>query len=335
MPRCSSPYDLTANGQLFLRTSRLRLTLSSSTHRPMESFEGGLDGQFSLLKSIAAGAFAKVKLAIHVLTDEKVAIKIIDKCSIGKDLHRVYLEITALRDFAHQYICKLYQVIETKRRIYLVLEYFLGGELFDNVMQRELLDEDKARHFFRQIVSAVAYVRRRGYAHWDLKPQNLLLDADGNINLVDIELCAKTKSGMSAHLRTSCGNAVYAAPEIVAGQEYVISVADIWSMGVLRYELVRDRLPFSSDNTGILFRMILVGKCKCREYLSDRCVHLPSQMMVTSEDRRTTMAQVVDHPCRVVGYECAASVESTFRGLFSMIKWSPRWVLAAAVSNIP
>ncbi|KAH6944496.1 hypothetical protein HPB50_003380 [Hyalomma asiaticum] len=280
----------------------------------MESLECDLDRQYTLLQTIGTGSFAKVKLAIHVLTDEKVAIKIIDKCSIRKDLHRVYLEIAALRDFANQYICKLYQVIETKHRIYLVLEYFLGGELFDNVMQRELLDEDKGRHFFRQIVSAVAYVHRTGYAHRDLKPEKLLLDTDGNILLVDFGLCAKTKSGMSAHLRTSCGSGVYAAPELVAGREYVSSVANIWSIGVLLYELVRGCLPFSSDNTGILFRMILVGKCKCPASLSDRFVNLISRMMVTSEDRRTTMAQVVDQPCRVVGYECPASAETTCLG---------------------
>ncbi|KAH6944481.1 hypothetical protein HPB50_003365 [Hyalomma asiaticum] len=185
----------------------------------MESFAGELDGQYTLLQSIGSGAFAKVKHAIHVLTDEKVAIKIIDKGSIGKDLHRVYLGIAALQEFAHQYICKLYQVIETKHRIYLVLEYCPGDELFDYVVQGEPLDEDKARQPFPQVVSAVAYVHRRGYAQRDVKPENLLLDSDGNIKLVDFGLCAKTKSAMSAHLRTSCRSAEYAAPELVAGWE--------------------------------------------------------------------------------------------------------------------
>ncbi|KAH6921351.1 hypothetical protein HPB50_027661 [Hyalomma asiaticum] len=195
----------------------------------MESFECELGGQCTLLQTIGTGAFAKVKLAIHVLTDEKVAIKIIDKCSIGKDLHRVYLEIVALRDFAHQYICKLYQVIETKHRIYLVLEYCPGGSLFDYVVQRERLDEDEARHFFRQIVSPVAYVHRRGYAHRDLKPDNLLLDTDGNILLIGFGLCTRTKSATSAHVRTSCKSAEYASAELVADREYTL---DPWLTSV-------------------------------------------------------------------------------------------------------
>ncbi|KAH6934445.1 hypothetical protein HPB50_024234 [Hyalomma asiaticum] len=282
----------------------------------MEPFERELEGQYTLLQTIGAGAFAKVKLAIHVLTEEKVAIKIIDKCSIGKHLYRVYLEIAALRDFAHQYICKLYQVIESKHRMYLVLEYCPGGELLDYVMQRERLDEDKARHFFRQIVSAVAYVHRRGYAHRDLKPENLLLDAHGNIKLVDFGLCAKTMPGMGAHLRTACGSSVYAAPELVAGREYVGSVADIWSMGVLLYVLLCGRLPFSSDNTAALFRLIQAGQYKCPETLSERCVHLLSRMMTTSPERRITMAQLVNHPWLVEGYGCPVSVESTCSRFF-------------------
>ncbi|KAH6945281.1 hypothetical protein HPB50_007728 [Hyalomma asiaticum] len=83
-------------------------------------------------------------------------------------------------------------VIETKHRIYLVLEYCPGGELFDYVVQTERLNEDKARHSFLQILSVVAYVHRQRYVHRDLKPENLLLDADGNIKLVDFGLQSKT-----------------------------------------------------------------------------------------------------------------------------------------------
>ncbi|KAH6944482.1 hypothetical protein HPB50_003366 [Hyalomma asiaticum] len=274
----------------------------------MESFAGELDGQFTLFQSIGAGAFSKVKLAIHVLTNEKVAIKIIDKGSIGKDLHRVYLEIAALQEFAHQYICKLYQVI------YVVLEYCQGGELFDYVVQVEQLDENKARHSFRHIVSAVAHVHRRGYAQRDLKPENHLLDSDGNIKLVDLGLCAKTKSAMSVHLSTPCRNAAYAAPELVAGLEYVGSGDNIWSIGVLLYVVVCGRLPFSSDNTGILFRMIQMGKYNCPESLSDMSVRLLSPLMVTCPYRRITMAQLVNHPWLVEGYKCPASMESTCLG---------------------
>ncbi|KAH7956183.1 maternal embryonic leucine zipper kinase [Rhipicephalus sanguineus] len=280
----------------------------------MEPFEDELNGQYTLLETIGSGAFAKVKLAVHVLTGEKVAIKIIGKCSLGMDLRRVNLEIAALKDFAHQNICRLYQVIETSYRIYLVLEYCPGGELFDYVVQRKRLDEDEARHFFRQIVSAVAYVHRRGYAHRDLKPENLLLDADCNVKLIDFGLCAKPRTGMAASLRTSCGSAEYAAPELLAGRKYAGSGADIWSMGVLLYVLLCGRLPFNADNMAVLIRIIQRGKYNCPDYLSDRCVNLLSRMMATSPDRRITMAQLVNHPWLVEGYGSPVSVESTCSG---------------------
>ncbi|KAL1428316.1 hypothetical protein MTO96_002704 [Rhipicephalus appendiculatus] len=277
----------------------------------MEPFEDELNGQYTLLETIGSGAFAKVKLAIHVLTGAKVAIKIIRKCSLGMDLRRVSREIAALKDLAHQSICRLYQVIETSYRVYLVLEYCPGGELFDYVVQRKRLNEDEARRFFRQIVSAVACVHRRGYAHRDLKPENLLLDADRNVKLIDFGLCAKPRTRMTASLRTSCGSAEYAAPEVLAGRKYSGSGADIWSMGVLLYVLLCGRLPFNADNMAVLFSMIQQGKYNCPEYLSDRCVHLLSRMLATSPDRRITMAQLVNHPWLMEGYGSPVSVEST------------------------
>ncbi|KAH8039846.1 hypothetical protein HPB51_009102 [Rhipicephalus microplus] len=118
------------------------------------------------------------------------------------DLRRVSLEIDALKGLAHRHICRLYQVIETSHRIYLVLEYCPGGDLFDYIVQQKRLNEDEARHFFRQIVSAVAYAHRRAYAHRDLKPENLLLDSNGNVKLSDFGLCTKSRTGMTAYLRT-------------------------------------------------------------------------------------------------------------------------------------
>ncbi|NWR36968.1 MELK kinase, partial [Tachuris rubrigastra] len=193
---------------------------------------------YELHGTVGTGGFAKVKLARHRLTGEKVAIKIMDKLALQDDLPRVKLEIDAMKDLSHQHICQLYHVIETPKKIFMVLEYCPGGELFDYIISKDRLSEEEARVFFRQIVSAIAYVHSRGYAHRDLKPENLLIDEEHNLKLIDFGLCAKPKGGLDYHLNTCCGSPAYAAPELIQGKAYIGSEADIWSMGVLLYALL-------------------------------------------------------------------------------------------------
>ncbi|XP_072716931.1 maternal embryonic leucine zipper kinase-like isoform X11 [Ciconia boyciana] len=150
---------------------------------------------YELTETIGTGGFAKVKLARHLLTGEKVAIKITDKRALGDDLPRVKIEVDAVKNLSHQHICQLYHVIETSKKIFMVLEYCPGGELFDYIIAKDRLSEDEARVFFRQIVSAIAYVHSQGYAHRDLKPENLLIDEEHNLKLIDFGLCAKPKRG--------------------------------------------------------------------------------------------------------------------------------------------
>ena len=138
----------------------------------------------------------------------------------------------------------LIQVIETETKIFMVLEYCPGGELFDYIVDRERLCESEARAFFRQIVAAVAYIHHSGYAHRDLKPENILIDEDQELKLIDFGLCANPSGGMGSVLETCCGSPAYAAPELVTGMSYLGSEADIWSMGVLLYALLCGFLPF-------------------------------------------------------------------------------------------
>ncbi|KAL1424734.1 hypothetical protein MTO96_019880 [Rhipicephalus appendiculatus] len=271
-----------------------------------------LDEQYILLETIGSGGFAKVKLGIHILTGEKVAVKIMDKRSLGDDLPRVKLEITALKDLSHQNICKLYQVIETSTKIYLVLEYCPGGELFDYIVEKERLSEGEARHFFRQIVSAVAYIHSQGYAHRDLKPENLLLDENHNLKLIDFGLCAKPKGGMNMNLETCCGSPAYAAPELVMGQEYIGSMVDIWSMGVLLYALLCGCLPFDDENVAVLYRKIEQGEYDCPPWLSDSSVELLSEMMAVIPEKRIAITQLLNHPWLLQGYESPVSARSTY-----------------------
>nr|XP_006008236.2 PREDICTED: maternal embryonic leucine zipper kinase [Latimeria chalumnae] len=234
---------------------------------------------YDLYETIGTGGFAKVKLACHILTGEKVAVKIMDKTALGDDLPRVKTEIEAMKNLSHQHICQLYHVIETSTKIFMVLEYCPGGELFDYIIAKDRLSEDETRVFFRQIVSAMAYVHSQGYAHRDLKPENLLIDEDHNLKLIDFGLCAKPKGGLDYQLMTCCGSPAYAAPELILGKAYIGSEADIWSMGVLLYALMCGFLPFDDDNVMALYKKITRGKYEIPKWLSDGSVRLLSQML--------------------------------------------------------
>uniref|UniRef100_A0A663FH87 Maternal embryonic leucine zipper kinase n=1 Tax=Aquila chrysaetos chrysaetos TaxID=223781 RepID=A0A663FH87_AQUCH len=234
---------------------------------------------YELHETIGTGGFAKVKLARHLLTAEKVAIKIMDKAALGDDLPRVKIEIDAMKNLSHQHICRLYQVIETSKKIFMVLEYCPGGELFDYIISKDRLSEEEARVFFRQIVSAIAYVHGKGYAHRDLKPENLLIDKEHNLKLIDFGLCAKPKGGLDYHLNTCCGSPAYAAPELIQGKAYIGSEADIWSMGVLLYALLCGFLPFDDANVMVTYKKIMRGKYSIPKWLSPGSILLLNQML--------------------------------------------------------
>ncbi|XP_068448064.1 maternal embryonic leucine zipper kinase [Clinocottus analis] len=257
---------------------------------------------YEVYETIGSGGFAKVKLGRHILSGEKVAIKIMNKKDLGVDLPRVKLEIEAMKNLSHQHVCRLYQVIETSTQIFMVLEYCPGGELFDYIIAKDRLSEKETRVFFRQIVSAMAYVHSQGYAHRDLKPENLLIDEDHNLKLIDFGLCAKPKGGLGYELMTSCGSPAYAAPELIQGKAYIGSEADVWSMGVLLFALLCGYLPFDDDNCMILYRKITRGKYDNPQWLSPGSVLLLNQMMQVDPKRRLSVRQLLDHPWAIKDY---------------------------------
>lgn len=267
---------------------------------------------YELRETIGTGGFAKVKLGRHLLTGEKVAIKIMDKLALGDDLPRVKTEIDAMKNLSHQHICRLYHVIETSKKIFMVLEYCPGGELFDYIISKDRLSEEEARVFFRQIVSAIAYVHSQGYAHRDLKPENLLIDEEHNLKLIDFGLCAKPKGGLDYHLNTCCGSPAYAAPELIQGKAYIGSEADIWSMGVLLYALLCGFLPFDDGNVMAVYRRIMRGKYTIPKWLSPSSTLLLNQMLQVDPKKRITVKHLLSHPWLMQGYSDAVQWQSKY-----------------------
>jgi len=251
--------------------------------------------RYDIKETIGSGGFGKVKRAIHLPTGETVAIKIMDKNKLGDDLPRVQTEMKALRALHHPSICRLYEQLETTRKIFLVLEYCSGGELFDYIVDKDKLDEQEARQFFREICGAVAYMHSKGFAHRDLKPENILIDEDHKIKLIDFGLCAQPNDGLQSALATCCGSPAYAAPELVSGRKYMGPEADVWSLGVLLYALLNGFLPFDDDNLTILYRKIKSGKYEVPDWLSQDSEFLLAQLLQTDPKKRITMIRLLKH----------------------------------------
>uniref|UniRef100_A0A2K6T1A9 non-specific serine/threonine protein kinase n=1 Tax=Saimiri boliviensis boliviensis TaxID=39432 RepID=A0A2K6T1A9_SAIBB len=218
------------------------------------------------------------------------------KLLVQSDLPRIKTEIDALKNLRHQHICQLYHVLETANKIFMVLEYCPGGELFDYIISQDRLSEEETRVVFRQIVSAVAYVHSQGYAHRDLKPENLLFDEYHKLKLIDFGLCAKPKGNKDYHLQTCCGSLAYAAPELIQGKSYLGSEADVWSMGILLYVLMCGFLPFDDDNIMALYKKIMRGKYNVPKWLSPSSILLLQQMLQVDPKKRISMKNLLNHP---------------------------------------
>ncbi|KAK6625299.1 hypothetical protein RUM43_005593 [Polyplax serrata] len=254
-----------------------------------------LHGQYHMEKTIGSGGFAKVKMATHLLTGEKVAIKIMLKQTLMEDLPRVKHEINALKSLSHTNICKLYQIVETSTHYFLIMEYCSGGELFDHIVEKEKLTENEARLFFQQIVSAVSYLHGQGFAHRDLKPENILLDKNHNLKLIDFGLSVKPENGLEACLYTSCGSPNYAAPELIRGEKYFGHEIDIWSLGVLLYALLCGCLPFEDESIQKLYEKILSGCYEEKWWLSSESKALLSSLLQVNARKRITTNKLKTH----------------------------------------
>eukprot|EP00201_Polytomella_parva_P009928 CAMPEP_0175064574 /NCGR_PEP_ID=MMETSP0052_2-20121109/15413_1 /TAXON_ID=51329 ORGANISM="Polytomella parva, Strain SAG 63-3" /NCGR_SAMPLE_ID=MMETSP0052_2 /ASSEMBLY_ACC=CAM_ASM_000194 /LENGTH=383 /DNA_ID=CAMNT_0016330949 /DNA_START=33 /DNA_END=1181 /DNA_ORIENTATION=+ len=250
---------------------------------------------YRLGKTLGIGSFGKVKVAEHVLTGHKVAIKILNRRKIQQMEmdEKVRREIKILRLFMHPHIIRLYEVIETPADIYVVMEYVKTGELFDYIVEKGRLLEDEARHFFQQIISGVEYCHRNMVVHRDLKPENLLLDSKMNVKIADFGLSNVMRDGH--FLKTSCGSPNYAAPEVISGKLYAGPEVDVWSCGVILYALLCGSLPFDDENIPNLFKKIKGGIYNLPSHLSPGARDLIPRMLLVDPLKRITIPEVRQH----------------------------------------
>ena len=250
-------------------------------------------------KQLGSGSFGRVFLVSHNETKKLFALKVIDKrkllMSYGK-LDIIYNEINIHAKLDHENIIKLYNFNEDNENINIVMEYAPNGNLYDLITKTKTgFDEYKAFEYFIQVVNAVHYLHNNNIIHRDIKPENILIGEDNKIKLCDFgwakELSLENRS-------TFCGTVEYMAPEIVGSENYDYGV-DIWSLGILLYELLYGHSPFKANNTKNVILNIKSHELTyddTNKTVSKSCKDLIQKILNNNPQKRYKIKDILEHP---------------------------------------
>ena len=265
-----------------------------------EDFNKNQIGDYILNEELGFGGFAKVVEGIHIPTGEKVAIKILDKNKLYSDslaLKRIKLEISILKNTRHKNIIKLYEVMETPQKIYLIMEYCKGGELFNYIIRKKHLSEEQSCKFFHEIIDALEYLHVQNIVHRDIKPQNILLDNLNNeITIKIIDFGISNIYSLDNLLETSCGTASYAPPEMHTGNKYFGLLTDIWSAGVVLYIMNFGYLPFCEEDEDKNIQNIINGNYEIPKEANPELKDFLKHLLDINPLTRYDFDQIKKHP---------------------------------------
>ncbi|KAD4889206.1 hypothetical protein E3N88_21279 [Mikania micrantha] len=272
-------------------------------------------GKYEIGRMLGQGTFAKVYYARDLVTSESVAIKVIKKDQVRKEglMDQITREISVMRLVRHPNVVELKEVMATKTKIFFVMEYVTGGELFAKVVKGRM-KEDVARKYFQQLISAVDFCHSRGVSHRDLKPENLLLDENGDLKVSDFGL-----SSLPEHLRndgllhTQCGTPAYVAPEVLRRKGYDGAKADIWSCGIILYVLLAGFLPFQDENIMHMYKKIFKAEYEYPPWFSGEARRLISKILIVDPSSRITIPAIMRTPWFLKGFQrpLAFSIKET------------------------
>lgn len=255
---------------------------------------------FELLKVVGKGSFGKVMQVRKRDTGKIYAMKVLKKQTLvaRKQVAHTKTERKILEDIDHPFIVHLKFAFQTDTKLYMILEYFTGGELFFHLKTNGRFAEERAKFYAAEIVLALECLHHHTIVYRDLKPENVLLDADGHIRLTDFGL-SKEGVTLTNPTHTFCGTPEYLAPEVIHGQGYSLPV-DWWSLGTLLYEMLTGLPPFYNQNLHVMYEKIIRAKLHYPAYLSPEARSILSALL--DRDPKTRLGsngdanEVKSHP---------------------------------------
>ncbi|KAH9756071.1 CBL-interacting serine/threonine-protein kinase 8 [Citrus sinensis] len=250
-------------------------------------------GKYEVGRTIGEGTFAKVKFAQNTETGESVAMKVLDRSAIIKHkmADQIKREISIMKLVRHPCVVRLHEVLASRTKIYIILEFITGGELFDKIVHHGRLSESEARRYIQQLIDGVDYCHSKGVYHRDLKPENLLLDSQGHLKISDFGLSALPEQGVSL-LRTTCGTPNYVAPEVLSHKGYNGAAADVWSCGVILYVLIAGYLPFDELDLTTLYSKVEKADFSCPTWFPVGAKSLIHRILDPNPETRITIEEI-------------------------------------------
>ncbi len=261
-----------------------------------------LSADFSLGKTLGTGGFAVVKHATHARTGETYAVKMMSisvnpELDEGMTIEEIADEIRLTMSLAHPQVVRVYDFYQTKKHVYVVMEFLRGGELLDAVMNLGHYSESNAATIMKQIFTGLVRVHEQNITHRDLKLENLILAEEGNLSslrIADFGLARRMKTARGK-LTAQCGSPAYVAPEVITGQEYTPAV-DMWATGCIMYALLCGELPFFEEDEQAMYRRIAKGAMhEPGEAVSARALDLLKKLLCVDKVKRLTAAEALEH----------------------------------------
>jgi len=259
-----------------------------------------IDKQYEFRQELGRGAFSVVYMAVNKSTNEKYAVKVINKKDLGKDYEKnLKMEVDILKKVNHPNIIALKELFDTPDKLYLIMELVTGGELFDKIVEKGSYTETEAGTLVRKIVSAVEYLHNLGIVHRDLKPENLLLKrADNDLEIAIADFGLSKIVGQQMMMQTACGTPSYVAPEVLNASGYGKEV-DMWSIGVITYILLCGFPPFYGDTVPEIFEQIMEANFDYpEEYwgaVSKDAKDFINRLLVVDSDKRMSAGEALKH----------------------------------------
>lgn len=250
-------------------------------------------GFYKVRGEIGYGTFSRVKMAFHALTKDKVALKVLDKARLDSTAQRLLSrEISSMESLQHPNIVRLYEVVDTPSRLYLVIEYAGGGDLYNHIYTEGKMSDSTSKITFAQILAAIKYMHNLNIIHRDLKAENVLFTCSGCVKVADLGFSTRV-SNRNDLLDTFCGSPPYAAPELFRNESYLGPPVDVWAMGVLLFFMVTGTMPFRAETMGKLRRSIINGHYTVPPWVPGPCQRLIKGILKPTLTERYAVDQML------------------------------------------